>query len=79
MYIRHQNRAHRQQIPVGQQFILFLGFVTFITGLICFGYALLAGFLLPFSSRILLIACIGLLAAYLGRKALRRGRQEITL
>ncbi|MFT6329709.1 MAG: hypothetical protein ACJAYN_001643 [Bermanella sp.] len=79
MHIQHQNREHLQQIPVGQQLILFLGFVTFITGLICFGYAFLAWFLLPFSSRILLIACIGLIAAYLGRKALRRGRQEITL
>jgi membrane protein implicated in regulation of membrane protease activity len=79
MHIQHQNREHLQQIPMGQQCILFLGFVTFITGLICFGYALLAWFLLPFSSNTLIIACVGLIAAYLGRKALRRGRQEITL
>jgi hypothetical protein len=68
-----------QQVPLGRQMVLFIGFVTFITGLFSFGFALSAWILLPFSSITLLIACVGLVAAYIGRKALRRGRLEITL
>jgi len=78
-HIQHRDRKNMQQISMGQQVLLFIGFVTFITGMFSFGYALFAWILLPFSSSVLLIACVGLVAAYAGRKGLRRGRQEITL
>ncbi|MFQ3206027.1 MAG: hypothetical protein ACI9IT_000161 [Glaciecola sp.] len=79
MHVKHRDSDHMQQVPMGRQMVLFIGFVTFITGLFSFGYALLAWILLPFSSNILLIACVGLVAAFVGRKVLRRGRLEITL
>jgi hypothetical protein len=79
MHIKHPDRNDMQQIPMGRQIVLFIGFVTFITGLFSFAYAMLAWILLPFSSSTLLIACVGLIAAYVGKKALRRGRLAITL
>lgn len=79
MRTQNQDRNDLQQVPLGRQMVLFIGFVTFITGLFSFGYALSAWILLPFSNNILLIACTGLIATYLGRKTFRRGRLEITL
>jgi hypothetical protein len=79
MYTKHRDRDDIHKVPMGRQVILFIGFVTFITGLFSFGYAIFAWILLPFSSSTLLIACVGLVAAYVGRKALRRGRLSITL
>jgi membrane protein implicated in regulation of membrane protease activity len=75
MHIQKQERQHRQTVSVGCQAFMLVGFVVFITGIFSFGYALLASFLLPYQSEIVIIALVGLFAAFLGRTILRRGRR----
>ena len=75
MHIQNQERSHRQTISVSCQAFMLLGFIVFITGVFSFGYALLATYLLPFKSDFLVIALVGLFAAFLGRTILRRGRR----
>lgn len=79
MYIENPHRDNLHSVSIGHQILMFIGFVAFITGLFSFAYSLLAWYLLAFSKNILLFALVGLLAAYLGRRILRRGRIEVTL
>jgi uncharacterized membrane protein YfcA len=79
MQIQDQNREQSQSVSTSEQLFLFIGFVTFITGLFTFGYALLASILLPFSKSVLVIALGGLIGAYAGGKILKYNRKEITL
>ncbi|MFT5542882.1 MAG: sorbitol-specific phosphotransferase system component IIBC [Glaciecola sp.] len=79
MHIQNQNRTTAQAVTAWQQILMFVGFVSFITGIFSFVYSLLAWYLLPFSSDVLGFALIGLLAAYIGRKSLRQAGKEVTL
>jgi hypothetical protein len=79
MYIQNQDQAHAYSLSAWQQIFMFIGFVSFITGLFSFWYALLAWYLLPFSNEILGFALVGLSAAYIGRKSLRQVGKEVTL
>ncbi len=79
MHMQNQNRTNAQAVTAWQQILMFVGFVSFITGIFSFGYSLLAWYLLPFSSDVLSFAVIGLLAAYIGRKSLRQAGKEVTL
>ncbi|MEQ3653334.1 MAG: hypothetical protein ABNH33_08425, partial [Glaciecola sp.] len=75
MHIQNQERSQHQAISVGCQAFMLVGFIIFITGVFSFGYALLASYLLPFKPDFLIIALVGLFAAFLGRIILRRGRR----
>lgn len=79
MQIQHQSKDGGHTFSAGRQLMLFFGFVSFITGLFSLAYALLASYLLPYSHDISMIALSGLVAAYVGRKMLRRNGKEITL
>ncbi|WP_412971598.1 hypothetical protein [Glaciecola sp. MF2-115] len=79
MQVQDHTREQAQPVTTGQQLYLLVGFVIFITGFFCLAYALLASYLLPYSSSMIIVALSGLFLAYMGRKILRRNRKEITL
>ncbi|MFQ3251222.1 MAG: hypothetical protein ACI9O6_003069 [Glaciecola sp.] len=79
MQVQDHTRDQAQPVSAGQQLYLLIGFVIFITGFFSLAYALMASYLLPYSSNMVIVALSGFFLAYMGRKILRRNRKEITL
>ena len=70
-----QHESETLTPSVGAQLFMLFGFVIFITGVFSVAYSVLASLLLPLRIEFLMVAMMGLLAAYVGRKMLRKGRR----